>query len=155
MLAQLVSSTLSFPIAGNPLSIYLLYFLLLHIYIFLQVLLVWDKLRSRRQLPQWSMYKSQWKTLSFACELLSSKTVQIRKNAASNVPTRPFTSAGLRTPTKKRRGTEETGKASKHHLNGSSLLCSTKPDHSDLGTWNWKSKNTIFLSIYIKIWGGF
>lgn len=72
---------------------------------------------------------------------------RFRKNAASNVPTKPFPPAGLRTTTKKRRRTEETWKASEHYLPRPSLLCSTQSDFSHMGAWNWKSKNTIFLWI--------
>lgn len=126
----------------------LLYFLLSCFYFSIQVLLVRDELRSRRQLPQWSLYKGQRETLSFACKLLLSETLQTRRTAA---PVTPFTPAGLRTATQKWRRTEETRTASKHHLPGPSLLCGAQSDHSNVGTWNWESKSTIFPWIFILI----
>lgn len=83
--------------------------------------------------------------LPVSCSRL--RWLKFRKNAASNLPTKPFPPAGLRTTTKKRRRTEETWKASEHYLPRPSLLCSTQSDFSHMGAWNWKSKNTIFLWI--------
>lgn len=83
--------------------------------------------------------------LPVSCSRL--RCFKFRKNAASNVPTKPFPPAGLRTATKKRRRTEETWKASEHYLPRPSLLRSTQSDFSHVGAWNWKSKNTLFLWI--------
>lgn len=73
------------------------------------------------------------------------KRFKFREDAASNVPTKPFLPAGLRTTTKKRCRTEETWKASEHYLPRPSVLCSTQSDFSHVGARNWKGKNTIFL----------
>lgn len=51
-----------------------------------------------------------------------------------------FIPVGLCTTTKKWRGTEETRKTSEHYLPCPTLICSTKSDFSDMGTWNWKSE---------------
>lgn len=65
------------------------------------------------------------------------------------IPAKHFTPAGLCTTTKKWSGTEETGKTSKHYLPCPSLLCSTQSDFSNMGTWNWESKNTVFLWMFL------
>lgn len=140
-----------FPLFHCPFILFVFLALMFPFFV-IQVLLVRDKLRPRRQLPKWSLYKSQRETVSFACKSFWSKNGSNKtENVASDILTRPFTLSGLRTTTKKRRRTEETRTALKHHLPCSSLICGTQSDYSNMGTWNWKSKNTIVLGIYILI----
>lgn len=106
---------------------------LLNVSLCFQVLLVRDELPSRGQLPKQSLYKGQWETFPSA-----SKCFLLLQKSTSVLPIKTLTKhcilAGLCTTTKKRCGTEETGKTSQHHLSGPPLLRRTQSDFSDMGT---------------------